>query len=122
MVKKNIFSIIVALIIAYLSLAPGDSFTEVNISNADKMVHFLMYLTFMSVIIFENRKIIKNTKQIVLIALIPFSYGILMEFLQFLLTSDRGASFFDVLSNLSGVIFSALMWLFLKPLRRRIVR
>lgn len=118
LVKKNILSITVALVIAYLSLAPGDSFKEVTFSNADKIVHFIMYLTFMTVIIFENRKLIKNTKQIIFIALIPFSYGILMEVLQFLLTSDRGASFFDVLSNLSGVIFSALMWLYVKPLSK----
>ena len=122
MVKKNIFSISVALIIAYLSLAPGDSFKEVTLSNADKIVHFLMYLTLMSVIIFENRKMIKDSKQILYIALVPFSYGVLMEILQFLLTSDRGASFFDILSNLSGVIFSALMWLFIKPLRKLLIR
>lgn len=122
MVKKNIFSISVALIIAYLSLAPGDSFKEVTLSNADKIVHFLMYLTLMSVIIFENRKMIKDTKQIVYIALVPFSYGVLMEILQFVITSDRGASFFDILSNLSGVIFSALMWLYVKPLRRLLIR
>ena len=47
MVKKNIFSICVALVIMYLSLAPGESFHKVSFLNtpySDKIVHFLMYL------------------------------------------------------------------------------
>ena len=48
----------------------------------------------MSVIIFENRNRIKDTRQIFFIALIPVSYGILMEILQGLLTKSRTASIY----------------------------
>lgn len=125
MIKKNIFSIALALLILYLSLAPGDSFDKVsliNIPHFDKIAHFVMYLTFMSVIIFENRKRIKDTKQIVYIALIPFSYGIIMEIFQFLFTSTRTGSLYDILFNLAGVIFSILIWFYIKSRRRRLLR
>ena len=74
MVKKNILSILVALIILYLSLASADTFEEVpliDVPNLDKVVHFCMYFGLMSVIIFENRRTIKNNKQLFLIALVP---------------------------------------------------
>lgn len=125
MIKKNKFSITLALLILYLSLTPGDSFDQVpliNIPHFDKIAHFVMYLTFMSVIIFENRKIIKDTKQIVCIALIPFSYGIIMEIFQFLLTSTRMGSLYDILFNLAGVIFSMLIWISVRSRRRQQIR
>ena len=59
MIKKNIFSILVALIIMYLSLTNSHTFDKVpliKIPNFDKIVHFGMYFRLMSVIILENRK------------------------------------------------------------------
>ena len=64
MIKKNNFSILVALIIMYLSLANSHTFEKVpliNIPNFDKIVHFGNVFWLMSVIIFENRKIHKKT-------------------------------------------------------------
>lgn len=117
MVKKNIFSIVVALIILYLSLASSETFEKVdifNISFIDKIVHFGMYCGFMSVIIFENRKSIKGNLQLFLTALIPFAYGILMELLQSTLTTSRSASFYDVLANSTGILTSLLLWLWIE--------
>mgnify|MGYP001791492334 FL=1 len=85
MVKKNIFSILVALVILYLSLANAQTFAKVpyfNIPDFDKIVHFGMYFSLMSVIIFENRKSIKSSRQLFLIALIPILVGVSMEILQ----------------------------------------
>ena len=61
MIKKNIFSIIVSLIIMYLSLANSETFEKIgffNIPYLDKFIHFGMYFVFMSVIIFGTQKII----------------------------------------------------------------
>jgi VanZ family protein len=113
MIKKNVFSVLVALIILYLSLADSQSFNKVpflNIPHLDKIVHFLMYFGLMSVIVFEHRKSIIGRTQLVLIALIPFIYGILMEILQMTITSTRSGSIYDVLANSSGIIVSALIW------------
>lgn len=118
MLRKNIFSIIVALIILYLSLASSETFESVplfDISYFDKIVHFGMYCGFMSVIIFENRKSVKSNLQLFLFAAIPFIFGILMEVLQFTLTTSRSASLFDVLSNCAGILTSILLWLWIKP-------
>ena len=118
MIKKNILSILVALIILYLSLASADTFKKVSFisfPNIDKVVHFGMYFGFMSVIIFENRKTIKKNSQLFLTGLIPLFYGILMEFLQAVLTIDRFADIYDVLFNTFGILISILLWLWIKP-------
>lgn len=125
MIKRNIFSILVALIIMYLSLASSDTFDDVSIFNTpfiDKIAHFLMYFGLMSVIIFEYRKTLKNKGNLFLIALIPFFYGILMEILQTTLTDSRLASFLDVLFNSAGIFFSVLLWLWIKPLIKETIR
>ena len=117
MAKKNIFSILIALIILYMSLTGSETFHKVpfyNIPYFDKIVHFGMYLGFMLVIILENRKSINGNLQLFLTALIPFVYGILMELLQLILTTSRSASFYDVIANSAGILASLLLWLWIK--------
>jgi VanZ family protein len=125
MLKKNIFSIIVALIIMYLSLTSSDSFEKVsffNIPFLDKIIHFGMYFGLMLVIIFENRKTLKSIGHLFLIALIPLFYGILMEILQSTLTVSRSGSFYDVIFNSAGILVSLLFWLWIKPLEKETIR
>ena len=123
MVKNNIFSILVALIIMYLSLANSHTFDKVpliNIPNIDKVVHFGMYFSLMSVIIFENRKTIKSISILFLTGLIPLFYGILMEILQATLTVTRTGSFYDALANSAGILVSILLWLWIKPFKKEL--
>jgi VanZ family protein len=124
MVKKNLFSIVLALIILYLSLTPVDSFNKIsifNIPNFDKFVHSLMYFTLMSVLIFENRKLIKNMPQMVRMAIIPLSYGIIIEILKSLFTSTRAASLYDVIFNLAGIVIALILWLYVKKFRNQLI-
>lgn len=125
MLRNNKFSIIIALIIAYLSLAGSQSFDEVplfDIPFLDKIVHFGMYFVFMSVIIFEKRKTIKNTTHLLLLSLIPVSYGLLMEILQLAITETRSGDAFDFLANTAGALVSLLAWLWIKPTIKETVR
>ena len=125
MLKKNIFSIIVALIIMYLSLTSSDSFEKVSFLNIPfiyKIVHFGMYFVLMSVIIFENRKTLKSIRHLFLIAFIPLFYGMLIEILQSTLTVSRFGSFYDVIFNSAGILVSLLFWLWVKPLKKIIIR
>jgi VanZ family protein len=118
MIKKNIFSILVALIILYLSLTNAHTFDRVplfNIPNLDKIVHFLMYFGFMSVIILENWKSMKHSGQLFLLALIPFVYGVLMEILQTTLTVNRTGSIYDVAANSAGICGSILVFYLIRP-------
>ena len=93
-----------------------------GIPNFDKIVHFGMYFVLMSVIIIEHRKNIKNPANLFLLALIPLSYGILMEILQLTLTSTRSGDFYDALADAAGVLASVLLWLIIKPVSRNTVR
>jgi len=118
MIRNNIMSIIVALVILYLSLANSQSFDDVpflNIPYFDKIAHFLMYFGLMSVIVFEHRNEIIGRTQLSLTALIPFVYGILMEILQLTIAANRSGNIYDVLANTTGIIVSALLWLLLGP-------
>ena len=125
MFRKNLFSILVSLVIIYLSLANADTFKKVsfhNIQYIDKIVHFGMYFIFMSVIIFENRYKLKSTGNLLLLAIIPFSYSILMEILQSAITVNRTGSFFDVVFNLAGILSSLLVWILIKHLKKDLIR
>lgn len=125
MVKKNIFSILIALLIMYLSLANSKKFQDVpliEIPFFDKFIHFGMYFGLMSVIIIENRKSSFSAPQLFLIALVPFAYGILMEILQSTFTISRYASFYDVAANSAGILASLLLWLWIKPLLKGNIR
>jgi VanZ family protein len=122
MLKKNIFSIVVALIIMYLSLISSNTFDKVSfsrIAHFDKFVHFLMYFCLTSVILFDNRRNIKSTKHLFLISLIPFMYGILIEILQSTLTITRTGSYFDAIFNTIGIIASLLISIWIKPLLKK---
>jgi|WetSurMetagenome_2_1015567.scaffolds.fasta_scaffold124039_1 VanZ family protein len=116
MIKHNIISILTSLIILYLSLANSDTFDQmplINIPNFDKIVHFGMYFTLMSAILFENRKVLKTNKYILLSSLIPVSYGILMEILQGTITTTRSASIYDILFNTAGSLTSCLIFIWI---------
>ena len=121
MTNKNLFSIVLALVILYLSLENMQKFEKIsafvfNIPYIDKIVHLGIYFVFMSVIIFENRNKIKTAGHLFLIALIPFLYGILMEILQSTLTTNRSGSIYDVIFNSAGILSSLLLWQLIKSL------
>lgn len=125
MIKKNIFSLLVALIIMYLSLASSHTFNKVpliNIPYIDKFVHFAMYFGLMSVIILENRRKIKSLFYLFMAGLIPLFYGILMEVLQSTLTTTRTGSFYDAIADGMGILGSILIWLWIKSPKKEIIR
>jgi VanZ family protein len=121
MIRRNIFTIITSLVILYLSLA-GSLTTGVgnfiNIPYLDKIGHFSLYFLLMMVIIVEHRNSFSNTRQLILVAIMPFCFGTLLEFLQFLVTTNRKAEILDALSNSAGITIAMLLWLFFKPYHR----
>lgn len=118
MIRKNLFSLLIAIIILYLSLANSKNFdrVQVNIPNADKLVHFGMYFSLMTAILIENRYRIKQWTTVLLLSLIPFSYGIIIEMLQYF-TATRTPDIQDAIADAAGVIFSLALWLLVKPAR-----
>jgi VanZ family protein len=117
MIIKNKFSILTALIIMYLSMASSHTFDKVpiiNIPNIDKIVHFGMYFGLTSVLILENKRALRGTYSLFIIALIALSYGIVIEFMQSALTVTRTGNVFDALADFAGILVSILLWLWIK--------
>ena len=122
MIRKNIFTILTSLIILYLSLAGSLTFSRsafINIQYIDKIGHFGLYFILMSVIILEHRNSFNNTRQLILIAVLPFFFGTLMEILQLLITSDRRGEILDAASNTAGITAALFLWLFIRPYYRK---
>jgi VanZ family protein len=125
MIRKNIFSIIVALVILLLSLLGSGTLEKVDFMDltfTDKIAHFGMYFGFTSVIIYENRKKMMFSAIYIVAALIPFFYGILMEFLQEFITTTRSGNIYDVIFNTAGIIASISIWLLFRSHINRIVK
>jgi len=117
MIRKNFFSILVALIILYLSLAGSNTFGKVTFMkfpNADKLIHFLMFSGLMAVILIEHRRSAASKKQILRLALFPFCYGLLLELAQ-ILTSSRSGDLLDGLADTAGIIFTLILWALFRP-------
>lgn len=114
MIRKNIFSIIVILINAFLSLAGPETLRNTafpDIPYRDKLAHMAMYFILTAVIVAEHRFSIKNIRQLMIVALIPFSVGVLMELLQLSITSNRDADIVDVAFNTAGIVLALMFCL-----------
>ena len=122
MLKKNILSIITALVILYLSFAPADTFSKVTVFDLpfiDKAVHFSMYFGLTIVLLYENRSTVKNTGSLFLLSIIPFVYGTSIEFLQSWLTLTRKGDFLDAVFNLAGILFAMMVWRLFRRFSKR---
>lgn len=118
MIRKNKFSIIISLLILYLSLANAKTFENAgffDIPYLDKFVHFGLYFLFMGIIILEHRKSFINTRQIILFALIPVVFGALIELAQSGFTETRKADILDIMFNTAGTASAVCIWLFYEP-------
>jgi len=114
MIKKNILSILVATVIAFLSLVNGNKLNGlplIRFHNSDKVVHFIMYFVLMAVILWENRNGLRRNRLIFLVGLIPFFFGLILELLQNLIATSRSGSIYDLLFNLAGIIFAIISFL-----------
>jgi VanZ family protein len=118
MIKNNKFSILISLLILYLSLANAKTFEDVgffDIPYLDKFAHFGLYFIFMAVIILEHKKLFINTRQIIIFALIPVFFGALMELAQSGFTDTRKADILDIMFNTAGTATAVCIWLFYEP-------
>lgn len=125
MLKKNIYSIIVALVILFLSFTGAETFEKLpvpHIPHLDKLVHLGMYFTFMLALIFENRAILTSLKKYFILSIIPVFFGAVIEILQSLLTRTRTGDFFDACFNAIGVMMAIFIWLFFKKLQKSEVK
>lgn len=103
-------SIIVAIVILYLSTAPGSEFSSIpHFENEDKIIHFLMYFGLTSAFLWDFAKrfgiqAIHQPRVPILIIGIPTLWGGCMEIIQTYLTTSRSGDWKDELANITGAI------------------
>lgn len=125
MIKRHKFTILVAIIIIYLSLAGSQTFGVtgfINIPYIDKIGHFGLYFVLMAVIILEHKDLFLNTRQLLFVALAPIIFGTLMEILQLMLTHDRKGEILDAFFNTAGVASAIYLWLIYKPYHKEKIK
>lgn len=114
MIKKYRFSLLLSLVILILSLAPPATFERVDfleMTFTDKLVHMAMYFGLMSVMTWENSKYNARPAIIAAAAFAAFLYGILIEFMQEFLTTNRTGSVWDAMFNTFGILLAVALWL-----------
>ena len=111
-IKPFLFFLILLVVIAYGSLGSGDTaekFQLLKFEHSDKLMHAFMYFLLTVSLIYGMVKktgIFNYWKVYLVVVATPVSYGIVMEILQFMLTSDRQAEIGDFLANLTGTGFA----------------
>lgn len=102
--KKYPLSLLVLLVVIYLSFCTPPSTKLDNVIGFDKVAHFGMYAAFMGVLYWENQKALpRNSVFVLMFSLILFSG--LVELLQEYCTSGRrSGDVFDFIANTLGIL------------------
>jgi VanZ family protein len=99
-------AIFLTLIIGWGSLATiGDSIPS-TISVSDKAIHVFAYFLLTLSWLFSYKKESEKLKISIIIPVIVFIYGILIEVLQGAVTENRQPEAYDLLANLIGIILA----------------
>lgn len=109
-------TIILIIIILCLSLLNVNKMVPEEIhfyKHFDKFVHFTMYLTLSFVFFIENYQN-KNSLRKIWIIFDTILLGIIIEFVQYLLTNYRTGNIYDAIFNTFGVMAGSLCFYFLK--------
>lgn len=114
-IKYYLPSLLLAFVIAYGSLKPigNDSpFKFLDIEISDKILHgsfyFLLAISLLLPIILHNIKI--HLKEIIIILLV-FVYGLLMEGIQYFFIESRSGDFLDIIANAAGIILAYFVYI-----------
>jgi VanZ family protein len=118
LLKKNIYTITVSLIILYLSLATPKSIISTgifDIPHFDKLAHFGLYFLLMATMILEHRRSLTDTRKLLMMSLIPLFFGVAIEFIQSFFTRDRTGEILDAIADAAGIAAAVLLWIFFRP-------
>ncbi len=114
------FSIVLALIIALLSLVPSSSMPQsslFSINSLDKIVHFSMYAFFGFVALLESRCKLDCQRYHTLLIFAIFSLSAIIEVLQATVVATRSAEWMDLFANFSGLLVGYLAFRFFRTIR-----
>ena len=127
MLKKYLYTllfvswVVVITMLSLISFSSMDLDTgSLNIPYADKITHFIFYLTFAFVGCLSLRERTTGNlglrKTLIIVLFFAILYGILIEVLQYTITTDRMAEWGDVLANTLGAFagIGLIRWVFSK--------
>jgi len=115
-VRKNLYLICGVLfigILTFLSLKESFSFTSNFFSFTDKIFHFGAYI--LLTILWSRYLMLLDPsypikKVLIIVAIILTTYGIIIEVLQTELTKNRVGEVEDVIANILGILFGAIVF------------
>ncbi len=99
-------------LIVFVCLIKSSDVPSINIVGIDKVVHFVMHLSFTSLwgmAFFKSNFFDSVTKVLVFSFLLSFVFGLLIEFAQGFLTTTRSADVSDILANVLGAFLAIAM-------------
>lgn len=105
--KFLVLAIIWTVLITGLSLITIKADVSSSLQSKDKLVHFIFYFLF--VLFWANSFKTTNKFFFVIILIVAFAYGILIEVMQECFTLNRKAEINDVLANFMGAITAFLL-------------
>ncbi|WP_082422498.1 VanZ family protein [Aquimarina longa] len=110
--------IVLISVITWASLARFINPIGIKVKGSDKIGHFTAYFVLSTVFflfLFFSEKLNKSLKTSIYIAFVVcVLYGILMEVLQYSLTTYRSSEWYDVIANTSGTVFALFIIILLK--------
>lgn len=119
MIRRHLFSTAFAILILWLSFSNPGTFSGMNLPHIpylDKIVHACIYFTYTFILAIEYRdKLVSPIRYLVLSSL-PFTFGLIIEILQTLLTNFRSGDIRDVVANTIGIGSAMVSWMILKKL------
>ncbi|HEX3007764.1 MAG TPA: VanZ family protein [Bacteroidales bacterium] len=114
-------------IVIMLSLMKQEALPHISMfefPNFDKIVHFIMYFVFATLLIHDflhySKIKLKHWQIIATSIIIVVGYGGFLEILQRIPSLHRSTDFFDFLANTSGAIVASITFRFFEPLLTRI--
>lgn len=111
MKAKYIYMIVWLLLVLIASFAPSNDLPKVNLfPNADKVIHWGMYLGLSFLLIPALLQNKKYNNSYILSFLIALIIGILIEYLQPRLSVGRSADFFDGMADGIGAITGIIIY------------
>lgn len=120
-IKKYPFSLLVLVIVIYLSFFRPPSLHFPLFPGFDKLIHFIMYAGVSGVLwvefLWNHRKGKLPVKRGVIGAMVcPIAFSGLIELGQEYLTTYRGGDWMDFLANTTGVLIASfLAWCVIRP-------
>jgi len=109
-INWQLISLLNLVLIIYLSffIIPGSDDFPPIIAHVDKIGHFILYgFQAVSLSMHFRKYFFKNPNTIVFT--ICFLIGLIIEYLQPVLTNNRVFDFLDILANLTGVLISLII-------------